>query len=455
MKKILIGLASVILLIILLSPSLLGFSVFHLGHAVQVSTSLTAKLACSSKYMTQLDNQQIIKDLSSYSPAVNLVNVVYQPQNKTVSADLFGLAAASAKYREGIGCSLISAEQEAMEGVHLTKLPSVSAPWPLGEESSNSAPLIQQQTEQLLRSDNEKGYNTRALLVVKDGVILGEAYGPNITATTPLLGWSMAKSVTAILLGILEYQGKVNVQSTSLFEQWQNDERANLTLEQLLQMSSGLAFDETYAPGSDATHMLFTADSASDVAMKSPLAKQPSSHFSYSSGTTNLLSRYISSHFNYAPQAVQNFLQSELFEPLGMVHSEFEMDASGVMVGSSYLYASGRDWARLGWLMVNKGEINSKRLLAEEWITRAEQPNSSDNDPRYGYQFWLNSGSEQLRWPSLPVDAYAMMGNRQQSVMMIPSENLVLVRLGWTSGDYPMEQNYKKLLDELTTSKAL
>ena len=455
MKKILIGLASVILLIIFLSPSLLGFSVFHLGHAVQVSTSLTAKLACSSKYMTHLDDQQIIKDLSSYSPAVNLVNVVYQPQDKAVSADLFGLATASAKYREGIGCSLISAKQESMEGVHLAKLPAISAPWPLGEESSNSAPLIQQQTEQLLRSDNEKGYNTRALLVVKDGVILGEAYGPNITATTPLLGWSMAKSVTAILLGILEHQGKVNVHSPSLFAQWQNDERANLTLEQLLQMSSGLAFDETYAPGSDATHMLFTADSASDVAIKSPLDKQPSSHFSYSSGTTNLLSRYISSQFNYDPQAVQNFVQSELFEPLGMVHSEFEMDASGVMVGSSYLYASGRDWARLGWLMVNRGEINSKRLLTEEWITRAEQPNSSDNDPRYGYQFWLNSGGKQLRWPSLPADAYAMMGNRQQSVMMIPSENLVLIRLGWTSGDYPMEQNYKKLLDELTTTKAL
>lgn len=455
MKKILIGLASVTLLIIFLSPSLLGFSVFHLGHAVQVSTSLTAKLACSSKYMTQLEDQQIIKDLSSYSPAVNLVNVVYQPQDKSVTTDLFGLAKASAKYREGVGCSLTSSEQEAMQGVQLDKLPTVSAPWPLGEELSSSAPLIQQQIQQLLRADNEKGYNTRALLVVKDGVILGEAYGPNIEPTTPLLGWSMAKSVTAILLGILEYQGKVSVESTSLFEQWQNDERANLTVEQLLQMSSGLAFDETYAPGSDATHMLFTADSASDVAIQSPLDKQPSSHFSYSSGTTNLLSRYISSLFNYNPQAVQNFVQSELFEPLGMVHSEFEMDASGVMVGSSYLYASGRDWARLGWLMVNEGEINSKRILAKSWINRAEQPNSSDNDARYGYQFWLNSGTEKMRWPSLPTDAYAMMGNRKQSVMMIPSENLVLVRLGWTSGDYPMEQNYKKLLDALTTTKAL
>ena len=146
---------------------------------------------------------------------------------------------------------------------------------------------------------------------------------------------------------------------------------------------------------------------------------------------------------------MQNFVQNSLFKPLGMAHSEFEMDASGIMVGSSYLYSSGRDWARLGWLMVNQGEINGQRLLSKEWVKKAALPNISDNDKRYGYQFWLNSGGSELRWPNLPEDSYAMLGNRKQSVVMIPSEQLVIVRLGWTTGEYPMDRNFSNLIKKL------
>jgi CubicO group peptidase (beta-lactamase class C family) len=135
-----------------------------------------------------------------------------------------------------------------------------------------------------------------------------------------------------------------------------------------------------------------------------------------------------------------------------MTNSIFEMDASGVMVGSSYLYASGRDWARLGLLMLNGGINDGERLLPEGWTEAAHKPNTSNNDKRYGYQFWLNEGEDELRWPALPTDAYAMMGNRKQSVMIIPSEGVVFVRLGWSSGDYPMAANYVKLLSVLSDS---
>ena len=97
--------------------------------------------------------------------------------------------------------------------------------------------------------------------------------------------------------------------------------------------------------------------------------------------------------------------------------------------------------------MLNNGSINGQQLLAKTWVEQARQPNKSKNDKRYGFQFWLNAGEEELRWPTLPKDAYAMMGNRQQSVMIIPSENIVLVRLGWTTEDYPMENNYRALLN--------
>lgn len=120
-----------------------------------------------------------------------------------------------------------------------------------------------------------------------------------------------------------------------------------------------------------------------------------------------------------------------------------------MFVGSSYLYASARDWAKLGLLMLNEGKFNGEQLLPNDWVNKATSPNNSDNEKAYGFQFWLNNGDEHLRWPSLPEDAYAMMGNRKQSVMVIPSENTVLVRLGWTKGDYPMEQNYRAILDTL------
>lgn len=445
MKKLLIVLIAAIVLLFVLSPSLLGFSLLHTSHAVKVSTSMSAKLACSSKFVSGFKQERIIKDLASYSPVVNLLELDYDLQNKRVVASLFGLAKRVAQYRDGVGCSLLSEQSASMDGVELAQIASKQALWPRGEQVKLE-PLIQEYLQGLLQADNANGYQTRALVVIKDGQLQAEAYAEGVQAETKLLGWSMAKSATAVLIGRLQLQQKIPSSQRPLFAKWQGDKRNKIELEHLLQMTSGLDFDETYRPGSDATQMLFTADSGSSVALRSPASHVAGQHFSYSSGTTNLLSRYISKQLGDQPQQVQNYVQQQLFTPLAMANSEFEMDASGVMVGSSYLYASARDWARLGWLMVNQGKINGQRVLSRNWVNKATTPNSSRNEPRYGYQFWLNRGGEQLRWPQLPPDAYAMLGNRKQSVMMIPSKRVVLVRLGWTSGDYPMAENYNKLL---------
>lgn len=271
----------------------------------------------------------------------------------------------------------------------------------------------------------------------------------------------MGKSVTAMMIARLQQMGKTSIAQSQLFDSWTRDDRANINLTHLLQMSSGLHFDETYAPGSDATDMLFTAESASNVALKSKLAFSPSQHFSYSSGTTNLLTRYMHDSLGGSTQADVDFLFNALFIPLGMQNSIFETDSSGVFVGSSYIYASGQDWARLGLLMLNEGRWTTNtsqvQLLPAKWVKDAAQPNSSDNDTRYGYQFWLNNGKvdgkTELRWPALPVDSYAMMGNRKQSVMIIPSKNTLLIRLGWTKGEYPLEQNYHQLLTAIEQSE--
>lgn len=450
MKKILYTSIGLIALLFVIAPSILGFSLLNIGHAISVSTALSAKLGCSSYFVSGFSKQQTLNDLASYSPVVNVVTINYQEDVKRVTSSLFGMAKTSATYRKGLGCTLDDEATKNLDSIMVENIEvSSSEEWPLGNVISHGAPVIQELVDDIVRSDNEKGYNTRAMIVVKDGYILAESYGPNVNENTSLLGWSMGKSLTAIMLGQLEFTNVIEANPTSLFPQWQDDERANLTLVQLLQMSSGLEFDETYAPGSDATHMLFTAPSASDVAMTSPLNTIPGSEFSYSSGTTNLLSRFVHQKLGDNSQQSYDFLTERIFKPLGMANSVFEVDSSGIFVGSSYIYASGRDWARLGLLMLNQGEVNGLRLLSKDWITRASSPNVSDNDKRYGYQFWLNAGENELRWPTLPGDAYAMMGNRKQSVMIIPSAGVVLVRLGWTSGSYPMEKNYYKLLKSI------
>jgi len=179
------------------------------------------------------------------------------------------------------------------------------------------------------------------------------------------------------------------------------------------------------------------------------LARQPGSYFSYSSGTANLLSQI---HFNNTGANLQSsyldFL-ANLYEPMAFQNAVFEVDASGVFMGSSYFYASARDWARLGQLMLDDGVVNGQRLVSSDWIRAATSPNSSENETAYGYQWWLNRGDSQLRWPDLPEDSFAAQGNRQQWVMIIPSRDVVIVRLGWTAGRYPGNDRFAEILQSL------
>jgi len=433
-----------------LSPRLLGFSPLHLGQAVAVATHMSAKLACSARFISGYDETRIRNDLASYSPVYRQVHLVYDETAKTVSSDLFGLAQVQARYRPATGCAVDFTGVTALESLTAAPIQADSAQsWPVGENTPAIQPALQQLTDQLLAQDNQQGLETRALLVVQHGQLVAESYAPGVTAQTPLLGWSMAKSVNAMLIGRLMQTGQLPLDQTHLFPAWQQDSRADISLRHMLQMSSGLDFDETYSPGSDSTRMLFTEPSTAAVALESLPLYAPGQQFSYSSGTANLLSHFLGLQLGSKPQARLDFVWQQLFAPLAMQHSIFEMDPSGDFVGSSYLYASARDWGRLGLLMLQQGQWQGQQLLAPAFMAEAVLPNHSLNEKAYGFQFWLNQGDAALRWPPLPADAYAMNGNRQQTVMVIPSRDVVLVRLGWSAGDYPMPAHFAKLLQQL------
>lgn len=417
----------------------LSIPLWRVADAIQVSTGLGAKLACSGYFVSGFSQAEIVEDLAAYSPATRINNLVYDQQQQSVTADFWGLAKVTAKFRPGMGCTLELGETKQLDKVKATRLNANNTKWPAGETVLTIAPHVQQAVEQIMLQDAREGLDTRALVVAYQGVIIAESYAEGIESSTPLLGWSMGKSLTAILLGHLEHRGLVSVDETDLFDPWTQDDRAQISIEDLLHMSSGLDFDELYLPGSDSTKMLFTQHSASDYAMQSELQHLPGSEFSYASGTTNLLARLIFERVGGTPQAAYDFLYQDFFAPLELNNSWLEPDASGVFIGSSYPYMSARDWARLAQLMLNKGTLNGHRLLSEDWVERAITPNSSNNDSRYGYQFWLNNQEDNKRWPSLPATMYAMHGNRHQIVAVFPAKRLSVVRLGWSS-HYPEDK---------------
>ena len=453
MKKLLVILFVLIVLFVglpLVVLPLFGMSATDLKANLEVGTGIGAKLACSGRFISGQEPGQIKSDLASYTPATHLLNVQYDEARKRTTVSLFGMGTVSAQYRPGIGCTLERGDTSALDQLTVPDLAKTVGPWPAGEETPHLRSNLQQLSDTLLASDNASALQTRALLVVHNGQLVAESYAADVGPKTPLLGWSMAKSLTGIMLGHLEMLGQLDVTESQLFTEWVGSDRDSITLEDMLQMSSGLDFSEIYAPGSDATRMLFTAYSASDVALSSQLIHPPGTHFYYSSGTTNILARLLTQRLG-GPQAAVSFLHQHIFAPLGMRHAILELDPSGVFVGSSYIYASGRDWARLGQLMLAEGVLNGIRVVSADWVARAQQPNRSTNDPRYGYQFWLNGGGETLRWPDLPADAYAMNGNRAQSVVIVPSADAVLVRLGWSTDGYPMNKNFAQLLAALGT----
>ena len=421
-----------------------GVPPLALPAALKVGSGLAAKLACSGEHLSGFTEAQSLEDVASYSPAAHAVSLA-RDGSDTFMADIAGFGTATARFFPGLGCSLQYQDVPSLGALVAPRLPQVDGPWPVGDEVAGYRPQIQRAVEHLLEEDRDNGLDTRALLVVQDGDVVAEAYAAGITADTPLLGWSMAKSVTAILLGRQEALGLVQVGETGLFPDWADDRRADISLEHLLQMTSGLGFDEPYVPGSDSTRMLFMSPSAAAVALASPARHRPGTHFYYSSGTTNLLAYLAWQRLGEDSQAMLDFFAEELAAPLGLRAATFEMDASGVFVGSSFLYAPARDWARLGLLMLDDGVAVGRRLLPEGWVARAASPNGSENDPRYGYQFWLNGGGGDLRWPDLDDNAYAMMGNRGQVVMLLPDRNALVVRLGWTAGDYPTNERLGRL----------
>ncbi len=428
--------------------SLIGITPAFIFYGPGVATGIGSKLLCSAEYVIGNSRDQAFEDLVQYSTILSQISYEYDDSTQRVSTSLFGLKPKTASYIPGLGCAVDYDGYSQRRELQLQLAAQSEAEWPAGDSVNSIDSSVQALTDSLLADDNRNGLNTRALLVVRNGQIIAESYGQQMHAASKLLGWSMTKSLNAIMLGNLEMRGLIDLSAPTGLAQWQADERSTIRIEDLLTMTDGLDFSEQYNPGDDATAMLFTSASASEYVLQRPLGATAGNRFNYSSGTANVLSRLYTEALG-GPQAAYDNFVSAIYQTMAFQNAVFETDASGVFVGSSYFYASARDWARMGQLMLNGGRINGQRIVTEAWVQRATSPNNSANDKAYGYQWWLNRGNEELRFPSLPEDVYYANGNRQQLVMVFPSQNAVIVRLGWTAGRYPASENFGRILDVL------
>lgn len=380
-------------------------------------------------------------------------------ERRTVTSSVLGFATTTAVYRKGLGCTLANGRTVAQLRRNPPAVPTTSpaSPLPVAEEME---PGARNDLEEAVRwafsePDPHRNRNTRAVVVLHRGRIVAEAYDDGFDRSMPLAGWSMAKSVTGTLVGIAADRGHLDPTGAAPVPEWQGeaDPRGDITVNHLLHMSSGLAFDETYSGFGDVTHMLFAVPSAGGYAARFPRVHPPGSHWQYSSGTTNILSRMLKHRLG--ADTYHRFPHSALFEPIGMTSAVIEPDPSGTYVGSSFLYATARDWARLGQLYLQDGTWRGRRIVPEDWVAFSRSPAPAARRGQYGAHWWLNRGpahdSSARPFPSLPPDLYRASGFEGQQVMVVPSRDAVIVRLGMTPDERALDLNgtVRRILDAL------
>jgi len=365
-------------------------------------------------------------------PLIKLAETKVSDHHDEAAATVFGLMERRALCREGLGCVLLT---EGIDTPTQTQAPhrfysKDSLPFPFGRMDAKDT-LFQEVDYKQLKSaisgafGNNEVQRTRTVLVAYKNHIIAERYGEGFTKDTPILGWSMTKSILATLYGILEYQGKISITDPAPVPLWKDDARKAITLDNLLRMQSGLAWEEDYTSISDATRMLFLEKDMSRIQMEKKAIAPPTEIWNYSSGTSNLLSGILRQSFDKY-QEYLDFPYKALIDKTGMRSMLLETDLAGNFVASSYGWANTRDWARFGLLYLNKGNWNGEQLFNPSWIAYVTRPTAHSNR-RYGAHFWLNAGGI---YPEVPRDLYSANGYQGQYVFIIPSKELVIVRTG-------------------------
>ena len=411
-----------------------------------------AKDLCSCAYIGGQEESAVLKNelgrgfksLGSYK-----LNV----EDSSATGSVFGFGTAKAIYRRGLGCTLLVGKSEDelrkdLPGISIEKVSlSDTVLWPLGtmtlpydSDEVDMEKLRKAIDASFVSNDPKHPNNQRAVVVVYKGQIIAEKHDPNFGPFKSQIGWSMSKSITNTMIAVLVKKRGFDIYAPAPIPEWSDpkDPRHNITTDQLLRMSSGLEWEEDYGKPSHATKMLYSAEDMGLYASSLGMDYDPDEKWLYSSGTTNILSRILKIELG------DEYLQwpfKEIFQKIGISSALFEVDASNHFIGSSYIWASPRDWARLGLLYLNDGVWNGERILPEGWVEYTKTPTPPSEMQEYGAQFWLNVGAiedpSKRTFPDCPRDVYYMDGYEGQAVYIIPSLEMVVVTTAQTdNGDF-------------------
>ena len=395
---------------------------------LNILAGYSAKHTASSVFLANRSLALTDSTDTNFSP-VHLASDTIDLENKTATSSVFGLLTRKAIYREGLGSvlTLKTTDETTPYLVPDRSHTETTEKYPFWNASQKDTLFTNINYKKLQQSIDLlcETSNTRAVVVIYKDKIIAEKYARGFHQDAKILGWSMTKSIVSTVFGVLQYQGKVNVQDKAPIASWQNDARKDITLHNLLQMNSGLEWDENYDEISDATKMLFLDRDMSKMQEYKPLVGKPNESWNYSSGTTNLLSGVLRNLFE-THQDYLDFWYSGLIDKIGMSSMVLEADLSGNYVGSSYAWATARDWAKFGLLYLHRGNWNGEQLFAEEWVDYVTTPTPGSNG-LYGAHFWLNRES-QLK--DVPKNMYFADGYQGQRVYVLPDQDLVVVRFG-------------------------
>jgi CubicO group peptidase (beta-lactamase class C family) len=412
---------------------------------LRIGVGHKAKTLCSGVFVAGRDPAAVLADLEVDDLAVlRYVDAHVDYTERTVTADALGIMTRRAVYRPGLGCALAlgglnppaaggSANAASANGSS-GELPIEAAGAP-SSDGPDRGRLDAAVTNAFAEPDLQYPRRTKAVVVMHRGRIVAERYADGIGPATPLQGWSMTKSVMNALVGILVGERRLGLRAPVPIPEWQQpgDPRRSITLEHLLHMSSGLRFDEGMSgPRSDVMRMLFEFGDASLFTIGKDLAFAPGSHWQYSSGTTNVLARVMRNVLSSEAEYL-SFPRNQLFARIGMTTAVVETDTGGTFIGSSYMYASARDWARFGWLYAQDGLWNGARVLPAGWVQYSSSPAPADATKRYGAHFWCQIPEPYAgKDARVPVAAIHAAGHEGQFLTIVPSRELVIVRLGRT-----------------------
>jgi CubicO group peptidase (beta-lactamase class C family) len=412
---------------------ILGLSVwlvFIRQEALQLASAYAAKIVCSNVFIAKREMNAILRtDLVALHPIFRVMKIEVSAVDQRVGASLFGIfAQRHAHFVKGRGCTNVTSEGPWARPAELpASPPTANDPlWPAGERAqlSDSNRLRAALSHLALQ-----GPGMRAIVVVHDGHIIAETYGQGFTASTPLLGWSMTKSVSAVLIGMAINDGKLSLAQKDLFPQWAGDARADISVADLMAMSGGLEWNEDQGTVTDPGRMEFLVTDAAAFARDRRLISPPGSKFRYSSGESVLLTRLWQ---NAIGQTAPSYPRERLFKPLGMNSAVFEADETGTFLGEAFLYASAHDWARFGEFLRLRGEWNGQQLLPAGFVDYMRSPAPASDEgsgPLYGRgQVWLEPG---LAF-GLPADTFMLLGHNRQAIAIVPSLKLVILRMGST-----------------------